>query len=80
MVPSHQVLAAQPRTQSVGQKAGFVNESHVLCYLTEPSEALMIPMKAHFVFTEAVPQKHTEWLDAQGNEKKVQAAEKWVVA
>lgn len=48
MVPSHWVLAAQPRTQSAGQKAGFVNESYVLCYLTEPSEALMMPTKAHF--------------------------------
>lgn len=80
MVPSHWVLAAQPRTQSAGQKAGFVNESYVLCYLTEPSEALMMPTKAHFFFTEAGPQKHTEWFDTQGNKKKVQVAEKWVAA
>lgn len=31
-------------------------------------------------FTGAGPQQHTEWLDAQENEKKVQVAEKWVAA
>jgi hypothetical protein len=31
-----------------------------------------------FPFIEAIPQKYIEWLDAQGNENKVQVAEKWV--
>lgn len=39
-----------------------------------------MPRKAPFPFTEAVPQEYIEWLDAQGNENKVQAAEKWVAA